>query len=312
MSLVLVTGGTGFVGREIVRELVAKGYRVRLLCRAPQAVRTTPWVKELNGREDPIEAVPGNLLDPATLPAACAGVDTVVHLVGIIAERGQQTFQRVHAEATAHLVRAAREADVHRFVHMSALGTRPDAPSPYHRTKWAAEESVRHEGGDMTWTIFRPSVIFGPRDRFVNRLAAFLRPPLSLLQLNTFPLFGGGRSLLQPVSVEDVARAFVAAIPHPAAAGKTYDLVGPERISLRDLLRAIVAVQGGRILFFPLPWPLARLAGTVFQLLPDPPVTTAQVAMLRDDNIGDAEPAATLFGLRQEPFRTGIARYLKS
>ncbi|SDU30444.1 NADH dehydrogenase [Verrucomicrobium sp. GAS474] len=311
MSLILVTGGTGFVGREVVRELAARGYTIRLLCRDAVKGKGLPWLRALaKGNHGQIEVVSGDILDPASLPAACAGVDTVVHLVGIIAERGTHTFRRVHAEGTANLVRAARQADVHRFVHMSALGTKPGARSPYHATKWEGEESVRNGSGGMVWTIFRPSVIFGPRDRFANRLAAFLRPPLSLLQLNTFPLFGGGHSRLQPVSVDDVAKAFVAAIPHADAAGKTYDLVGPEPLTLRELLRVIVEVQGSHILFFPLPWPLAFLAGALLEKLPDPPVTVAQVTMLRDDNVGDPAPAAAAFGLKQASFRQGIAKYL--
>jgi len=309
MSLVLVTGGTGFVGREVVRELLAKGYRVRLLCRDAAAAKKFAGALGRENR-DQVEVAAGDILDPASLPAACAGADVVVHLVGIIVEKGRQTFRRVHAEGTANLVRAAKEADVHRFVHMSALGTGPGASNPYHATKWEAEESVRHGGLGLAWTIFRPSVIFGPGDRFANRLAAFLRPPLSYLQLNTFPLFGGGGSRLQPVAVEDVARAFVAAIPSPEAVGRTYDLVGPEPISLRDLIRTLAELQGRRVLLFPLPWPLAALAGRVFQLLPDPPVTAAQVAMLRAENVGDPAPAREAFGLRLEPFREGVARYL--
>ena len=267
MAKVLVTGGTGFVGRAVVGRLRALGFEVRLLSRSGRAGMA------LAARAG-CEVIPGDIGDRAALERACQGVDAVVHLVGIIAEKGRQTFERVHVSGTEHVVRAAEHAGVKRYIHMSALGCRAEAPSRYHRTKWEAEEIVRRSS--LAWTIFRPSVIFGPGDGFVSRLAAFLRPPFSWLQLHSFPLIGGGESLLQPVAVEDVAQAFAAAIAHAGAVGQTYDLAGPERLSLRAILEELARAGGqefvidrfqGRLLLRATLWLLVALLPVYLILL---------------------------------------------
>jgi NADH dehydrogenase len=235
--MILVTGGTGFVGHEVVGELLALGHRVRLLVRHPER-------GNFFARHPRVELVRGDALRPETLPAAMARVEAVIHLIGIIAETSRVTYEQAHIEATRNLLAAARQAGVTRWVQMSAIGTRPFARSRYHLTKWQAEELVRQSGLD--WTIFRPSLIYGhdERDRLLNLLRRALSWPLDFLQLYSFPLLDGGEPLIQPVSVREVARCFALAPAKEAAIGQTYDLVGPVAFSWREMVFKIMTTLG--------------------------------------------------------------------
>ena len=209
---VFVTGGTGFVGREILKQLSGEGHTARILVRGP-------WQERLHGIEG-IDAVNGDATDAASLDGALEGCDAVIHLVGIIREfpsRGV-TFERLHVGATRNLLDAARQQGVQRFVHMSANGSREAADTAYHRTKWQAEQSVRESGLD--WTIFQPSLVYGRGDQFVNMLADQIR------KLPAVPVIGDGRYRLSPVAVENVARGFVAALENQAAIGQAYPCGG--------------------------------------------------------------------------------------
>ena len=301
---VLVTGGTGFVGREIVRELHAAGYAVRLLVRN----RRSPEAQEMASRYA-AELRDGNVLDAASLPGPLQGADAVIHLVGIISEVGDQTFENVHTRATQNIVGASLATGVRRFLHMSALGTRANALSRYHQTKWASEQAMTHSVLD--WTIFRPSVIYGPEDAFVNlfaRLAKF--SPI-------LPVMGEGRAVLQPVAVEDVARCFVGALGEPRSIRETFDLCGPDELTMPQILRAILAATHRRRLIVRVPINLARgLAASLEFVYPRllrkaPPLNRDQLLMLQEDNVGEPRRTAEMFGLRQNPFVEGIARYLK-
>ena len=234
MPTVLVTGGSGFIGRAVVEKLLALGCEVRVLARSPKKVPARPGV----------EIVAGGLDDAAALERACAGAQAVVHLVGIIAEKGGETFEGVHVEGTRAVLAAARKAGIRRYLHMSALGARLEGDARYPRTKAQAEALVRESGLD--WTIFRPSIVFGPGDRFVNQFAAMFRFPWNWLQIHTFPLIGGGKTRLQPVSVDDVAAAFAGALSRAEAVGQTYDLVGGEALSLQAILQEVAAATGTR------------------------------------------------------------------
>jgi NADH dehydrogenase len=294
---VFVTGATGFVGRSVVGALRAEGYTVRCLVRRGSEAA-------LRGLEA-IERVEGDVLTAATLEAAISGCDTAIHLVGIIREHPGRgvTFERVHAEGTANVLRAAGAAGVRRFLHMSALGTRAAARSRYHRTKWAAEETVRSSG--LAWTIFRPSIIYGRGDGFVSLLAGMVG------RLPVVPVIGDGRQRLQPVAVEQVAEAFARAIERPATVKQTVEAGGPEAVSMLALLDLIGAVLGRRrVLKAHIPLGVMRVMATLFHRVPSFPVTPDQLLMLREENTCDPGPFHATFGLTPVPLRAGLTRML--
>ena len=292
MSLIAITGASGFIGRAIVAQARAAGHRVRAIVRNPSSAR---WLADQFG----CELVPGNVLDTATLANALHGVQNVIHLVGIIRERGVQTFDTVHRQATGNVVAAAQKAGVTGFVHMSALGTRPAARSRYHQTKWAAEEIVRQSG--LAWTIFRPSLVYGPGDQSISELAKIVRVA------PVIPVLGNGSSKIQPVSVAVVAQCFVGALIHPNAVRQTYDLCGPVALTWNELYDQLLAAQGRRKPKCHLPLPVARMLATLGEwLVPAPPFTRDQLRMLQEDNTGDPGPATRDFNLIQEPFAQSL------
>lgn len=293
---VLVTGGSGFVGRALVSELQAHGFGVRVLARGSRGV------------VDGVETVRGSVTDWTGLEEACRGCDAVIHLVGIIAEVGAQTYRRVHVDGTRNLLAAARVAGIRRWVQMSALGTRAGAVAEYHRTKWEAEELVR--GSGMEWTIHRPSIVFGPGDGFAGFLARMSQWSPVL------PLIGGGGMRFQPIAVEDVATCFVRALERASTVGQTYDLCGRERFTLREVLRQVLVVTGRRRLLLPVPWAIAgiqaRMAEWVFagMLGKAPPLNRDQLRMLQEDNIGDPRPMIRDYGVEPLGFGVGLRRAL--
>jgi NADH dehydrogenase len=298
MATVLVTGGTGFVGRSVVAALLRRGHQVRCLVRPGSARR---------GAAPPgVTSVPGDVTEPGSLPAALAGAEVVVHLVGIIREqRGRGvTFDRLHTEATRNVVAAAGASGVRRLVHMSGLGTRPEARSRYHQTKWAAEQAVRESGLD--WTIFRPSVIFGPGDGFVSLLAPLVR------WFPVVPVVGDGRNRLQPVSVGDVAESFARAVERPATAGAVFEVGGPRPYTFDEALDEIGAALGRRRVP-KLHHPVGLMAPVVRGLegLPFFPLTSDQLLMLREHNTCDPGPWARAFDLLPVEFAAGIRAYLR-
>jgi uncharacterized protein YbjT (DUF2867 family) len=299
---VFVTGATGFVGQEIVRQLHQTGYPVRILVRNERAKET----RERTGAEIHI----GNILEADSLRGALKGIDAVIHLVGIISEVGESTFENVHVRGTRNVVAAAQEQGVKRFIHMSALGTRLSAISRYHRTKWEAEEIVRRSG--LEFTIFRPSLIFGPRDMFVNLFVKMIRfSPV-------VPILGRKDAKFQPVAIETVAGAFVKSLTEIRAVGQTFDLAGPETFTMLEIIDQILAAMKRRRLKVHVPAVISRIqAGFLEFLFPKilrkaAPLNRDQLIMLQEDNVGDAQPANQLFGLRPVPFREGIGKYLGS
>lgn len=296
--LILVTGGTGFVGREIVRQLKAAGHGVRVLSRGSAS------------SGDGVERIQGSVLEPASVAAAVSGVDAVVHLVGIISEVGSQTFERVHVGGTDAVVSATRAAGVRRYVHMSALGTRPGARSRYHRTKWDAEELVRRSGLD--WTILRPSLIYGPGDGFINLFAGMSRVS------PVIPVVGPGTNLMQPVDVVDVARCFCGAIPLRESVHQTLDVCGRERFSVNEILTMVLEVLGRQRALVHLPWGLAGLQAQILEtayprlLGKASPLNREQILMLQEDNVGDPEPACRMFQFEPVRFQEGIRRFLSA
>jgi uncharacterized protein YbjT (DUF2867 family) len=295
---VIVTGGSGFVGRHITARLAKEGHTVRILSR-----HAHPPSREAASESNP-ELVRGDIAEPGSLDAAFAGMDAVIHLVGIISEVGRNTFEKAHVIGTRNVLAAARRAGVGRFIHMSALGTRPNAVSRYHQTKWQAEELVRNSG--LQYTIFRPSIIYGPGDGFVSLFARLSRFAPFL------PVIGSGTARMQPVPVHVVADAFVKALTEPAAIGNTYDLAGPDELTFLEALDAILDSAGRRRPKIHVPVPLARSGAALMEWLLGrmlriaPPLTRDQIQMLQEDNTGDPTPAVELFHLRMPSFREGL------
>ena len=232
---IFLAGGTGFIGGHVRRELLRKGHEIRLLVH-----------RRGDGTEAGVEQVEGDITHLGTFAGILEGCDATINLVGIIREFPAKgvTFERLHVEATGAMVAAAREAGVGRYLQMSALGTRPDATSRYHRSKYRAEEQVRAAGLD--WTILRPSIVFGPRDGFVNILAGQIR------SLPAVPVIGDGAYRIQPISADDVARCFADALELPGTVGQTFELCGPDRLTYNDMLDTIgsaeLAKQHGEML----------------------------------------------------------------
>jgi NADH dehydrogenase len=303
---ILVTGGTGFVGTYAVDRLLQEGHSVAVLARNPE--------KTQNRYSRPVETVVGDVLDPASLEAALQGArpDAVVHLVGIIDEQGGQTFDQAHREAVENVLAAAHKAGVRRYLHMSAMGSSADSPSEYGRTKAAGEAAVRASGLD--WTIFRPSIIFGPGDGFVSLLAPIVRNNPGFI-----PVIGAGLTKFQPVSVRDVARVFAAALGKPETVGKTYEVGGPEVFTLNEVYREIAAAVGKAdkpLLHFPLWYGglLARLFEWLARrgLFRHPPLTRDQLRSLSRDNAADTSLTVSAFGTDWRRFGPGIREYLSA
>lgn len=295
---VLVTGGMGFVGREVVSLLAAQGELPVLLARNPAAA-----AEVFPG----LAVCRGDILDPDALATAVRGVEAVIHLVGIISETGRATFENVHTQGTRNVVAAARGGGARRFIHMSALGTRPSAVSRYHQSKWEAEEAVRTSG--LQSTIFRPSLIFGPRDHFVNLFARMMRWSPAV------PVMGRAEARFQPVDVATVAAAFVRSLRTPSAVGQTFDLCGPDTLTMAEILGVIAQVTGRRRWFLKVPAPLAWLQASLLEGLfavvrKPPPLNRDQLVMLQEDNVGNMVPAREVFGLQPVGFRAGVAAYL--
>ncbi len=301
---VLVTGGTGFVGTSLVNRLLQDGHSVAVLARDARKTR--------NRYNHPVETVAGDVLDRGSLTAAARGRDGVVHLVGVINEKGAQTFDRMHREATENAVAASEAAGVARYLHMSAMGSSEDAPSEYARTKAAGERAVR--GSRLKWTIFRPSIIFGPGDGFVSLLAPIVRHNPGFV-----PVIGPGTTRFQPVSIRDVARVFASALERPETAGRSFEVGGPEVFTLNDIYREIAAAVGkpGKpLVHFPL-W-YGRLLARAFEALArrgvftDPPLTRDQIRSLSRDNAADVSDTVKTFDGEWKRFRPGIREYLST
>jgi NADH dehydrogenase len=290
-SLVTIFGGSGFLGRHVVRALARRGYRIRVAVRRPDlAGHLQPL-----GRVGQIHAVQANLRYPESVGAAAHGSDVVVNLVGILFERGRQRFTAVHVEGADAIARMAAQHGA-RLVHVSALGADTASPALYAQTKARGEEAVR--AALPTATIFRPSIVFGPEDDFFNRFAALARIAPAL------PLIGGGATRFQPVFVGDVASAIAQAVDGGAAPSTTYELGGPDIRSFKELMEFVLTTIERRRLLVPISFGLADLQAAVLQLLPKPPLTRDQVALLRRDNVVSAEAeraGRTLQGLGIEP-----------
>lgn len=290
---IFIAGGTGFVGGHLTRELLNRGHELRMLVH--RRGQTAEGVEQFEGDVTRLEGI----------ERAAEGCEAVINLVGIIREfpaRGV-TFERLHVQATANMLAAAKKSGVRRYLQMSALGTRPDAVSVYHKTKFRAEELVRASG--LEWTIMRPSLIFGPKDAFINMLADQLR------LAPVMPVMGDGHYRLQPIHADDVARCFALALELPETIGQCYEICGNDRLSYVELLDAVAAAMGKSPPFKPhAPLGLMKLIIPAMQHIPQFPITMDQLQMLLEENICDGSWKLT-FGFVPRDLREGIREYLE-
>lgn len=291
-ALVTIYGGSGFLGRHVVRAIARTGARMRIAVRRPELAG---HLQPLGGVGQ-IVPVQANVRFPDSLLAAAEDADAVVNLVGILFASGKQTFKTVQDEGARHVAEAAKAAGARTLVHVSAIGADANSPSVYARSKAAGEVAVKETYPSAV--IFRPSVVFGPEDEFFNRFAALARISPVL------PLIGGGHTKFQPVFVGDVAEAVVAALEGRASQSLPYELGGPQIMTMREVMERVLAYSMRSRPLVPVPFWLAKLKGAFLQWLPKPPLTVDQVRLLQTDNVvseAAIKAGRTLEGLGIDP-----------
>jgi NADH dehydrogenase len=291
---VFVTGGTGFVGREVVSRLLSAGHSMRCLVRKGSENKLP--------QHDDLEFFTGDATEVSTLNGALEGCDAVIHLIGIIREFPDKgvTFKRLHVEATHNIVNLTVRSGVRRYLHMSANGADEKGETDYQTTKWEAEQLVRKSSLD--WTIFRPSIIFGAESEFVKMLVSVVK------SLPVVPVIGTGRYEMQPVAVSQVAQSFVHALEMPQAIGQTYHLAGARPYSYLELLNAVsLALGKGKVHTIRQPQFFMRPAIKVLQSFQPFPITSDQLTMLLQGNVCDPSEWASDFDLEPVDFSEGIS-----
>jgi NADH dehydrogenase len=290
-TLITIFGGSGFLGRHLVRALAKRHYRIRVAVRRPDlAGHLQPL-----GRVGQIHAVQANVRHTASVEAAVRGADIVINLVGILFERGRQRFDTVQAFGAEQVALAAANHGA-RLIQVSAIGADANSTSAYARAKAEGEKAVL--AAQPQAVVFRPSIMFGPEDDFFNKFGALAR------MLPALPLVGGGETRFQPVFVGDVAEAFARAVDGDAKAGTIYELGGPEVRSFKELMEYVLAVTERRRLLIPIPFAIARLQAMFLQYMPKPLLTPDQVELLKSDNVVSAAAQSegrTLEGLGITP-----------
>jgi NADH dehydrogenase len=299
--MILVAGGTGFVGAGIVRELARRGRAVAVLTRDP--ARNDNRFPGLD-----VELRPGDVTRAETLSDVLQGVDTIIGCQQFpnspIENPGRgYTFEEVDARGTENLVTAARASGVRRYIYISGAGAAPDASSHWFRAKWRAESAVRDSG--MTHTIIRPSWVYGPEDRSLNRFLGMSRV------LPFVPLIGAaGRQRLQPVFVDDVARAAAAALENEASHSQVFEIGGPQVLTMKEIVATALNVTGRRRLLISAPKGVMKLAASVLQFMPGRPLTPDAVDFITEDAVVDPRPLASALGVQMTPLRYALSTYL--
>ena len=289
--VVMVTGATGFLGRRVVHELLERGYQVRCLVHTPGRERIFD--------HRAVEVQYGSVGDPASLSNAFYDVEAVVHLVGMIRRRRRDTFEEVHRAGTANVLAAARDAGARHFLHVSVIGAANDQSFPYLYTKWLGEQEVINSG--IPYTIFRPSMLFGEGDEFLNAMAGLVR----LFPL--VPVIGSGKNRLHPLAVEDLARCIAITLGREDLKGQTVDLGGPRRLSYNEVVAAVSTAMGKRRLRFHLPvWFMYAAAAVSQRLLPRAPITTDQLKMLGIRSVAEMGEVERVFGFTPRPMEGNI------
>ncbi len=267
---VVVFGGSGFLGRRVVARLAGGAATVRVAVRHPQRFDHAQ-----------AEAVRADVRDESSVTAALQGARAAVNAVGLYVEQGAATFDAVHVAGAARVARCARAAGVERLVHISGIGADPQSPSAYVRARGAGEAAVREAFPEAV--ILRPSVLFGPGDAFLSVFDDITR------RAPAFPLFGSGETRLQPVFVDDVAEAVARALEDPATSGRTLELGGPDVWPFREIVKRVLEYRRRRRPLVPLPFAAWEALASTLALLPSPPLTRDQVALMRHDNVVDPE-----------------------
>jgi uncharacterized protein YbjT (DUF2867 family) len=296
-QLITIFGGSGFIGRHVVAKLARTGARIRVAVRNPNlATRVFPM-----GAPGQIATVRCNIANEAQVAAAVKGADTVINLVGILAEWGAQNFSAIQADAAANIAAQAKQAGAKHFVQMSAIGADPDSDSAYARTKAEAEAAVREAFPDAI--ILRPSIVFGAEDGFFNRFGALAS------KLPALPLFGGGENKMQPVHVGDVAEALANAL----ARGETgvFELGGPRAYTFRELMNIVKDTTGRAPWLVPIPFWIGKIGAAFAEWMPGQPITRDQLTLLQSDNI--VSPGArglSDLGITPAPLEAIVPQYM--
>ena len=290
--MILITGATGYIGRHLVARLVEQGERPRCLVRdTKRAASILP--------ADKVELVQGDTTQSASLEAAVQGVDTIVHTAFITADHKESAGNRygvTNVQGTANLIRVAKQAGVKRIVEISGLGTRPDRPGSYMQGRYLAEKMLKESGLD--WTIIQPSVLFGKNAPFIKGLTDLIRTS------PVVPLIGGGKTMFQPIYVEDVVTVIVKVLEDPErTSGKTYTIGGPAYYSFTQVIDALLrAMHKTRIKAYA-PTPLVGLGAAVLEtVLPKPPLTSAAMTLFSFNNITDLNSVQRDFGFTPMSF----------
>jgi len=297
--MILVSGGTGFVGSAIVEELRKRGETVAVLGRDAAKVRAA--------FAGAIEARQADVRRPEQLESAFTAIDVVVDAVQfptspIEVPRRGWTFEEVDYKGSVNQVAAAKQAGVRRYVYVSGVGAAPDGPRHWFRFKWMAEDNLRRSG--LEWTVVRPTWVYGPRERSLNRLLGMSK------YLPFLPLFGDGRQAMQPLFIDDLARVVADACLSPACADQLFELGGPEVMTMNEVLRTALEVMGRRRPILHAPMFLGRAAGRLAQLLPTPPLTADALDFISRPAVADNGAVMRLLDPRLTPLREGLRTYL--
>lgn len=295
---ILVAGGTGFVGGGIVRALLETDHAVSILTRRP------PLDDPYAGR---VTYVTGDATDPGTLGEALAGKDVVIDAVQFpnspIENPGKgRTFERVDLGGTKNLVDAAKAAGAKQFIDISGAGAAPDAKYHWSRFKWQAEEHIK--GSGVPYTVFRPSWLFGPEDVALNRFLGFAK------FLPFIPVVGSGKARINPLFIDDLGAHVRAAVANDSAIGKTFEIGGPEVLTMNEIIRTALKVAGKRRFLFPQPKVFMKPVAAVIQVLPGRPLTPDAIDFITMDGVADTTELEATFGLRLTPLAEGLATYL--
>lgn len=292
--MILVTGGTGFVGSHLVNRLSQEKIRSRCL------VRKSSNIEKL--KKPVIDLAFGDLTDEESLKKALEGVDTVVHLIGIIVEKKGATFEIIHTQGTRNLVKACKKAGVRRFIYISALGARENARSRYHITKWEAEQAVIKSG--MEYVIFRPSIMIGKGGEFITMLSKIVQ------KAPVVPIIDG-KSKVQPIYVENTIDCVIKSLMEPRIKNRIFEIAGPYQITYRELFLTLMDVLTIKKPALEIPiwlmWPAAYI---LERLIEKPPITTQQLIMLQEDNICDIKEMQEVFDLHLISLKEALQTFL--